>query len=404
MAHGERAHSSIGASSAARWMNCPGSVRMSEGMPNTSSVFAQEGTAAHELAEHCLQHGYRADRFLGWFVDLKFGEIYRSGTNDQCFEVTQEMADAVQLYLDTVRSTIKAGDEYEFEQRFDLSDLHAGMFGTADFSCYRPATRELFVLDYKHGKGVPVEAKENPQGVYYAIGAARAKANRGIDAVHIGIVQPRADHDDGPVRWWTIDGVDLMDWQSDIVAAAKRTEEPDAPLNPGSWCRFCPAAGICPALENKALEEARADFADDGTLHVSDPATYTPEGLARTLEHVNLIQTWINRVHEFAHAEAEAGRCPPGWKLVEKRANRTWTNEDHVVQALKDYGLDEGDLYEKKLKTPAKVEKTIGKKNADILSDLVEKRSSGTTLAPESDKRPAVKPEAASEFADSVET
>lgn len=167
--HANRAHSALGASSAERWFNCPASPRLSEGMPNTSSTYARQGTAGHQVAEICLRGGYAAKRFRGTTQEVE-GEVVA---------ITDEMLDAIQIYLDTVRRDYRPGDRLIVEKRFDLSALHPTMFGTCDAVLYRPSTGELKVYDLKMGRGYAVEVekdgKPNRQLMYYAVGAALAK-------------------------------------------------------------------------------------------------------------------------------------------------------------------------------------------------------------------------------------
>lgn len=413
---GPTGHSKIGASSASRWMSCPGSVRLSEGMPNESSFFAKEGTAAHALAEVCLSNGYLADRFFGgaYMVEnqkvLDEKELARTETNDELISIDEEMVEGVQLYIDTVRKDYRPGDVLAIEQRFHLETWHPALFGTNDASIYRPATGELKVYDLKYGRGVPVNVVDNPQLKYYGLGALMAERGRHLSTVELVIVQPRCPHPDGPVRRWEIDPFDLLEWASDLVAAAERTETSDE-LNPGEWCKFCPAAAICPALRQKVLDSAKADFTDSGALLLPDPTKYKPADLAKALEDVKLIEDWCRRVLEFAHHEAEAGRTPPGWKLVPKRPSRKWSSEHDAREALKlMYEVEDEHLYtEPKMRSPAQMEAALkahyglkGKAAKEAISDYVKSESSGAVLAPESDPREPVKPEAARDF--TVET
>lgn len=406
-----KAHARLSASSADRWMNCPGSIRMSAGIEEAPSTFAAEGTAAHALAEHCLRHGFLADRFLGWWVDPNPGEgMLAVGKSHLvgAFEVTEEMAEAVQVYLDYARSIIKPGDEWELEQTLDhLSRYHPDFGGTADLTVYKPEEKHLIVIDYKHGRGVAVEVPNNPQLLKYAFGAATRMHNRQLEKVTIVVVQPRCPHPAGPVRSWTVDAVDLLDFAADLVAAAKRTEDPDAPLVPGDWCKFCKAAAVCPALRNKVNESAMADFSEAGELTVADPATYDAATLARTLREVDLIEDWCKSVRNFAHHEAEAGRTVPGFKLVATRALRKWKNEDDALIDLRlNHDMQDEHIYtEPKMHSPAQIEAQLkkhyglkGKKATEAIADLVEKVSSGTVLAPLDDPREPVKPEAEAEF------
>lgn len=389
--HTTRAHSTLGASSSHRWIACPGSIRMSAGMENRTNSFAAEGTAAHQLAEMSLnpEYGGTWDDMIGRTIKVDGFE----------FEVDQDMAEAVGIYVDYVSGLTDRGYDVELEQRFDLSSLYPGMFGTADCVAYDAKTKHLVVADYKHGRGVAVEPEQNSQGLYYALGACHRYHNRGVDKVTVVIVQPRCPHPAGPIREWTTDAVSLLEWSVDLLAAAKRTESADAPLVAGDHCKFCPAAPLCPTLQNVALEAAKADFTNDGSLLVTDPAQFDVQHLSDALSRASIIEAWIKRVREFAHHELNAGRRIPGWKLVATRATRRWKDEQQAVDYLRLYGLDDEDIYKSKVQTVAQIEKVIGKKNAADIASLVEKVSTGTVVAPDADPRPAVAEEAAKDFA-----
>lgn len=405
------AHAVLGASSSHRWFNCPGSIRASEGMPNTSSVFAREGTAAHALAEHCLSHGFDTGRFLDWGIADDGKLIERPNDTSDLVMVDEEMVEAVQVYLDTVRADYKPGDVLVVEQRFDLSSWYPGCFGTNDAGLYRPSTGLLRVYDLKYGRGVPVEVERNSQLLYYGLGAAMAETGRLINTVELVVVQPRAPHRDGPVRRWETTGMELLDWAVELVEAAKRTTRPDAPLNPGEWCKFCPAAPTCPALRQKALDVAKAEFTEGGALTLPDVNTLP---LSEVLHQVGMIEDWCRRVRDFAHHEAEAGRTPEGWKLVGKRPSRKFRDETTAIETLRlVHEVEDEHLYDPpKFKSPAKIEATLrqhyglkGKKATEAIADLVTSVSSGTVLAPIDDPRPPATPEAATEFsAVNVET
>lgn len=383
------AHAKLGASNAARWFACPGSVKACADIPNVDSVYAAEGTAAHELASNCL---IVEDLWEPIRAENCIGQTYNG------FEVTEEMAEAVQVYLDAIAKDRQDGDELMVEQRFDLSHVYPGCFGTNDALLYRESEGLLIVYDYKHGRGVPVEVEGNKQLLYYALGACTGKHNRRVEQVELVIVQPRCPHPNGPVRRWRFDAVDLLDFEAELRAAARRTEDSDE-RHAGSHCKFCPAAPTCEALRNHALEAAKAEFTDAGDVVLSQPQSFSGEGLAKLLPQVDLIEDWCRRVREFAHHEAEAGRVPPGFKLVASRPSRKFKDDSAALAWLREYGLDDSDIYaEPKMKTVPQMEKVLGKSKGDI-AHLWESVSSGTVLAPVADKRPAVKPEAAEEFA-----
>jgi hypothetical protein len=366
-----KAHSVWGASSRKRWGSCPGSVKLCEGIPSTTSAYAAEGTQAHDLAESVL---------LGKAVSFP----------------SDEMREAVAVYTDFVNE-LSDDDQSSrlIEHRFDLKSLHPGLFGTCDAIVFNRATGVLYVVDFKYGAGLAVEVleggKPNAQLSYYALGAALTCDFKPRE-IEIVIVQPRCPHPDGPIRRLAFDAVDLIDIAADILDEVERTKDPNAPLVAGEHCRFCPAAHICPELHKNALAIAQQEFT---------PAfSYDPAKLSQTLEWLPVLESWIKNVREFAYREAEHGRVPPGWKLVQKRATRRWTNEESVVDTLIGVdGLTGDDIYETKLKSPAQIEKLIGKREfQETLGPLTIAESSGYALAHESDKREPVRLDAAAAF------
>lgn len=396
-AHSSRSHAKLSPSAAHRWFECPGSVRLSADIPNKSSRFADEGTAAHTLGELCIKNGFDASDFAGGHVDLKTGKVHRhEGDGDHCFAITDEMVEAVQLYVDTVRSLILPGDEHELECKLDLTHIPGMEFGTGDFLRYRPSTQELVICDLKYGKGVPVEVEGNEQLLTYADGTAKRFHNRGLSKVMMVIVQPRRPHPKGPVRVWTIDALELLEFRFDLKAAAEATKQPDAPLKPGHWCKFCPAAATCPALTKHSLEVAEIEFAEEPTSVVD----LEPEKIAEVLTKAGVLKDWIKRVEERAHQMALEGNPPIGFKLVHSTSHRKFRDTvtpDYLADML---GVSADDLVtEPKLRSPAQVEKVIGAKRKKEIEPLVYKPKGKVILAPESDPRESVRPDAEEEFA-----
>jgi len=405
------AHAQLGASSAKRWMACPGSVAASADRPNNTTVWAAEGTAAHDLGETCLlDEGQRSnpkDYLGGTIVVDKDGGHWE-------FEVNDNMVQAVSVYVDYVREILEPGDVLMIESRVSFKAMGPpgeDMFGTADTIIYRPSTKKLFVIDYKHGSGIAVDVTNNPQLMYYGIGAA-LHLQQPVVECELVVVQPRAPHADGPIRSQIIDVVDLMTWgYTELMPAAQRATEPDAPLFVSEECRFCRAAATCNALRQQALENAMLEFDEDNSA--VEPTTtvdkMTAKQVRMVLDNATLITAWINAVQKFAHDELEAGRDPAdgAYKLVEKRPVRKFKDPEAAADALcMAYGLGDEDIFEApKMKSPAKIdealkaqlvglprkESTAQKKAAKAFVDeFVESLSSGTTLAPVTDKREAV--------------
>lgn len=380
-------HSKRGASSAYRWMACPGSVRHCEGITNYSSPYAMEGSAAHLLAETCLRLGHDAGDYCGQVL----GEEYKD------FPVTVEMAAAVQVYLDTVRGDLSASAGFlEIEKRFHLSMLHPDIYGTNDACLYQPALKKLTVYDYKHGAGKKVEAKENPQLMYYGLGPCLLEKRR-VDVIELVIVQPRCFYAE-PVSRWQISPLDLLDWSGDLVEAVERTEDPSAPLMPGGHCDYCPGQAVCPAIYEKALEMAKHEF--------KTGMAYDPDKLREILEWLPVLETWITRTQQFAHNEAAGGTKVPGFKMVEGKQFRYFVPGYKAALLNLEPNLKPEDFVEPapppKERSPAQMEaalKAINKKwftkkeNGDKIKQfqaLILKKSGGTVLVPESDNRPEV--------------
>lgn len=366
-------------------MACAGSVRLCEGIEETPSVFAAEGTAAHELAEYCLQHGADADSRLGTIIAVK----------DQTFKVDREMADSVQLYLDVVREIADRSDEFEIETRMDMSALVPGVFGTGDAIAYvgkhhETGLRRVTIADLKYGKGVAVDVEANEQAMTYAVGVVQRFHNRGVDEVELVIVQPRAPHRHGPVRRWVTDVVALYEHVMALQDAAKAASDPNASFVTGDHCKFCKAAGICTALRTRVME-----------IVMQDPAI-TPYRDWRIEEaELALVKGYAKRREEFAHSEAL--RKPEfaasiGAKLVGKRPSRKFRDENEAVQTLQMLGVSDDDIYETTVRSPAALEKLLPKKDRAAINALAIKVSSGTVLAPLDDPRPAVDPNDASGF------
>lgn len=367
------AHSKIGASSMHRWSVCPGSVKLSQGLPNTESVYAAEGTLAHDHCSYRLDQGH-------WRKDI----------DDEMKEAAQVYTTAVLAHWNGVQDI--PGSFILVEHRFDLSKVHPGLYGTADAVVYDASQKKLTVYDLKYGAGISVEVENNEQLQYYGLGALLT-TNAPAKSVELVIVQPRCEHSGGQVRRWSFPALDLIDFASDLAKFASRTEELNAPLVSGDHCRFCPAAGVCPKLHEQALEAAQMEF--------SPSTSYDPVKLSETLAKLDMVEAFAKRVREFAYAEACHGRCPPGYKLVAKQARRRWKGDEQstLFELAKAFNVPSDMLLDKpSLKSPAQVEKIIAKGKKAMLEPFVVSESSGNVLAPESDPRPPIKMDAAAEF------
>lgn len=360
-------HARLSASAAHRWMVCPGSVRLSDGIPNKETAAAAEGTYAHALAAMMLR-----DNYVPEFP------------ND-------EMQAGVDMYVDHIAKTYRKGDEdfVEVDLTDALQKIDPDAGGTADYVRWRAKEKHLIVTDFKYGAGHLVQPEGNPQLKMYALGAL-LKLGKPAEKVTVKIVQPRIEHEDGHIREWTFPASELLDFAADVAEAAARTRDANAPLVPGiSQCQWCPAKRICPALEEKHHALVAADF--------SDLAKCTPQQLGKALDSFPLVEARIKAIREFAYAEAERGNPPTGHKLVAKRGTRKWVDEEAVRTWAEQRAIDP--FEEPKMKSPAQLEKGLTKEQKKELADMTVTVSSGHTLVSNDDKRPAVHLALATEFA-----
>ena len=399
------AHAKLSPSAAARWLRCPGSVALCATLPKPpSSQFADHGSAAHALGERCLIEKCDAERYASWWIKVsrKYGEgaIFLNPLTCkkmEGFEVDSEMVQAVQTYLDAVR---EPGGKIIPEQRLSLEHISPGMFGTADAQVLCEDKGALWIFDLKYGQGIAVHPEENEQGMIYSLGAIGPNPKPWIKDVNIGIVQPR--HRDGGVMIWETTKEFLLDWKNEVlIPGCAATAKKDAPLVPGEkQCKWCAGKAICPALLGQALEVAKVAFKDIvaeeiPTITFPNPANMTPEERAKVAALLSALDAYKDSFFTHLQELAERGDSTPGYKLVRGRANRKWRFEAVVVNTLEPI-LGEL-LYDKKLKSPAGVEKLKGL-DKKALAQLWETPEGKITLAPESDKRQAVIPAALNPF------
>ncbi|WP_239255388.1 DUF2800 domain-containing protein [Listeria ilorinensis] len=369
-------HAKLSASGAKRWMSCPGSVQMEEGYADTTSVFAEEGTAAHSLAELMLM--FKADKinkrtFTRRLNKFKSENAYYSPS----------MFDYITEYTDFVIEKLNSYEDafIDLELRVDFSQWVPEGFGTSDVVIIADGTLEI--IDLKYGKGVPVSAEENPQMMLYALGASSEyDFMYEFDKVRMTIVQPRLnDH-----STYELPLSELQAWGDECVRPAAELalsgEGPCVPSEPA--CRFCKAKAVCRARAEVNLAAARLDFEEP-------PAKLSKEEIAEILLQAPEIKKWIEHVENYALAQArDHGETFPGMKLVEGRSNRVITDKEKAAELLQEAGFE--DVFKpRELLTLTRLEKAVGKDSFnDVLADLIIKPAGKPALVSEADKRPEI--------------
>ncbi len=364
-------------SSAHRWMRCAGSVALCADVENVSSTFADEGTFAHEIAAECLKNGTDAGQ--------------RMGQKSACgrFEVTPELADAIQVYLDMIRGQMLIDDgTLLVEEKVIVSPR---VYGTADAIVLSQDRRVLHVFDLKMGQGVYVEVKGNQQARIYALGAllTHMRLCKDVEKVELHIVQPRHHSNAPPWRTEKLDAKFLLgEFQVQVELAARATEERDAPLVSGKHCRFCPIKSRCPKLREEATLAAQHIFAPVPTAKAPNPAELTAADVGRLLPLFDRAEEWISAVRKHAYELAQKRQEIPGYKLVAKTGNRKWKDEKVAQAALAACGVHP--FEEPATISPAQAEKKLGKARAGLVDPLTYKPATGTVLVEVSDKRAAI--------------
>ncbi|WP_343684029.1 DUF2800 domain-containing protein [Asticcacaulis sp.] len=396
----ETAHALFGASKAPRWTRCPGSIQLEGKVEKTSSKYADEGTAAHTLAALCLEEGQPAIAFAGRLLDA----------GERRFEVDEDMIENVQKYVDYCNALCALASVSWVEHCVDFSAAigQPNSFGTADFIAL--IGTELVVVDLKYGMGVQVDAEENEQLMLYAIGAlAELDLMYAIETVRLVIQQPRKHH----LSEWATDVARLHAFAETASVRAYQACQPDAAakfLVAGEkQCKFCPAKAICPALARDVLTTvvgASAEGFDDLTAEtLSTPETVADEAyvagadltsneaLAVILPKLDMIEDWCQAIRDRARAELMSGREVPGYKLVAgKKGARSWSDPAEAETVMKSMRLKQDEMYDFSLISVTTAEKRLkdSPKRWARLSNLVTQKDGAPTLAPASDKRPAL--------------
>lgn len=369
-------HALLSASSAHRWLHCTGSPLLEKEFPDTTSVYAKEGTLAHELCELKLK------KYTTVMPKGTYTRAHNKITKSELWQ--NEMESTSETYLEYVKGIMlacKIAPAVLIEKRVDFSRYVPEGFGTAD--CLILAGDTLHVIDYKHGKGVVVDADHNPQMMLYALGAIdELSLLYRFKSIHMVIVQPRVNN----ISEFTMTADELIEWGESVVKPkAEAAMSGKGEFEAGDWCRFCRAKQQC---------KTRYESNDSLYPELSErhgPRLITLEELGEYLKRGKDMAAWLEDMKEYALSESLAGAEVPGWKAVEGRGSRAFTDTDEAVDTLIKNGIDESVLYERRVLTLAQMEKAVGKKAfGELVGDLVVKNPGMPTLVEESDKRPRI--------------
>lgn len=374
--HKERAHAKLSASGASRWATCPGSVQMEDGIPDKESVYAQEGTLAHEMSELKLKHyldpkGFGKRKLNAAIKKLKENELYQA-----------EMESYTDTYVDFIKEkalSFPSNPYIEIEKRVDFSRWVDGGFGTCDCVLIHGST--LSIIDLKYGKGVPVSAEQNEQLILYALGAYDAfNLIYNLDKIELNIVQPRINN----FSTWEISLTELLLWGDYFKVQAEKALGGNGELVPSAKaCKFCKARDICTArAENNLSLESEIKL---------KPNEIPKDKLYEYISRGEDIAKWVADLKAYALDMCLKGEDVKGLKAVAGRTSRSWTNQDEAINKLIEGGIDEAIIYDKVPLTLAKLEKALGKQQfTTLVGDLVVTSEGKPTLVFENDKRPAI--------------
>lgn len=381
-------HALLSASGAHRWLLCTPSARLEEQFPDSTSTYAEEGTLAHELCEIKVNKallGMPTKTYNSTLKKIKGNNLYQT-----------EMDKYTDEYLDYILEKVHSFDSPPtviVEKKVDFSSYVPEGFGTAD--CIILGDGELHIVDFKYGKGVEVSAEYNPQMMLYALGAYLEYSFLfQIEAVKMTIVQPRI----GNTSEYSMLVEELLEWaELTVKPKAQMAWNGEGNFIAGEHCKFCRAKASCRERARKNLETEKFELKKGPLL--------SPGEIGEALKKAVDLAKWAEDLKEYALAESLKGNDIPGWKAVEGRGSRNFTDNDLAIKKLKEAGIAEELLYERKQYTLAQIEKLVGTKDfKKIVGDLVVKNPGKPTLVVDTDKREKItnKVTAAEDFADEI--
>lgn len=383
VSHNIREHALLSASHAARWLACPPSARLEEKFKETcgepeSSVYAEEGTLAHEFAE------LRLRQLSGRISDQEYVEESERLRSHGLY--SEEIEDNIEKYAAYVMEEFEASKKIVpdpvlfIEEQLDFSHIVEQGFGTGDAGIIADGTMEI--IDLKYGKGIKVEACENPQLKLYALGALRNyEMFYDIHTVKLTIIQPRLDN----ITSWSVPVKDLVKWAEETVKpVAAKAYEGKGLQKAGEHCKFCLVKAMCATLASRNVALAKHEF--------KDPHLLTEKQLLDVYRQIPMLTDWANAVGEYLYKKALAGEKVEGYKLVEGQSRRKWVDEAQVQDLLKGEGYSEEEYNVVKLKGISDIEKLVGKKTFPLMFEgMVTRTQVNPVLVPDTDKRPEYK-------------
>lgn len=380
----EREHALLSASSAHKWLNCTPSARLEDKLPDTAGAAAAEGTLAHSLCELKLTKIFTDQNMTTRTYNSRLKKL----KEDSLYQPEMDrFTDEYVEYVKEIAFSMPAAPTMMVEKRLDYSAYAPEGFGTGD--CVMLQGTELHIVDFKYGKGVPVKAEGNPQLALYALGAlAEYGFIYPVEKIVLHIVQPRISNID---RWETT-VEEITAWGGWVKERAELAYKGEGEFHEGTWCDscFCKIAGTCRHRAEKHLQLMETAMGKDNL--VTDHSTLSDEEIGAILKKAQFLASWVKKLESYAQNRLLEGGQIPGWKLVEGRSNRTFTDTEAAFRAIAEAGYDRALLYEEKPITLTEAEKLVDKKVWDtVAASYVIKPQGKPTLVPADDKRPEYK-------------
>ncbi len=369
-------HALLSPSAAHRWLNCPLAPRLEAQMPESTSEYAAEGTIAHSVCEITAKKRFKKVKAA------EYNKVIKRLKTDALWN--DEMLTTAETYVEHLCEKAMQFEHepyLAFEVRVDISEYVPEAFGQCD--CVMFGGDKLIITDYKHGKGVPVKAERNPQLMLYALGALsvyKPLFGNAMQKIEIAIDQPRLSS----YECWECTTEELLAWGEEIKPKAQAAFIGVGEYHSGDWCRFCRANGVCKAQ----AEQQIGAFDDFSGIENAPDGIMSAEDMSAFLEKGKFLVEWYKALQEKALGRLLNGEQIPGWKIVEGRSIRAWSDQDKAIEKLQAAGIDKAIIYDIVPKTLAQLEKLLGAaKFNELVGDMVVKPMGKPTLTTADDTR-----------------